>query len=188
MLANKTKWSSSVTATKEATDAYKANKRKQEQAEHRAEEAQSIAHGRVAAEAVVKVMYMCGTCSNKVLASRKAFRKDTLDAKTWCGKCAKSLMAKTFKCQCGVPWHKCLHHQPGESQMERVINDAPNIKRRKKSPAEVFRLKTLQEDLEGNNKDSRKRKRKVFEPVFRQSMLSAGLRLRFASLCQNGEV
>ena len=39
----------------------------------------------------------CDKCGNGVKSTRKAFKLSTLGAKTWCGRCKKSLMAKEWK-------------------------------------------------------------------------------------------
>ena len=184
--ANKTTWSSSITATKEAAGAYQANKRKQEQdkADREAKKAKTSEEHEEHLEEVK--YYHCGTCGNKVPTTRKAFHKETLDAKTWCSKCAKRWLSKTFKCQCGLPWHKCDTHQPGERQAVRAKLIDDNRHKRKR-PAQTFNRQALREDLEGNHMVPKRRKFKVCEPVFRPSMLSSKLRLRFASLCQDGE-
>ena len=140
-----------------------------------------------------KVYFVCGACGNEIPANRRAFKINTLDAKTWCGRCKKSLMAKSYKCQCGVPWYKCNAHQAVKATVE-GDQDSLSSKVEKKLP-EKPKAKTVkskargveQEDLEGNYRVPKRRKQKVCEPVFRVSMLSAGLKRKFASLCQDGE-
>ena len=55
--------------------------------------------------------FKCDTCQCEVKSNRKAFRLDTLGAKTWCGNCKKSYEAKTWKCPCNLPWYECGVHR-----------------------------------------------------------------------------
>ena len=102
-------------------------------------------------------------------------------------------MAKAFVCQCGKPWYKCMTHKnvikAGEGSNPAAGGD---IKERKNLPsfsskARRLRKREAQDNLEGYNKISKRRKSKACEPFFSINMLSAGLKRKFAHLCQQDE-
>ena len=140
-----------------------------------------------------KVYFQCGKCMQQVLADRKAFLTTSLDARTWCGGCGKSWMAKTYLCNCGVLWYKCGVHkkvspaegkpsQTGKPLEENLLEEKPKPKVGKP------RVKRPEpEDLEGHYKVARRKKVGVgvCEPRFSSSMLNTGLKRKFAHLCQN---
>ena len=213
VVANKTKWSAKISTNPEALKARKINederrksiefddvkysaKRRQEEADKaNSDEAKTLRAASPVPEAKEKVYFQCGKCMQKVPCDRKAFQTTSLDARTWCGKCGKSLMAKTYLCHCGVLWYKCREHsnvsavEGKSSDTEKPSEDKKNLLDGKPQP-KVGKPKVKRqepEDLEGNFKVARRKKVGVgvCEPQFRSSMLSTGLKRKFAHLCQN---
>ncbi len=131
VVANKTKWSSKISPNPEALKTRSVNeeerrkfieneeekysaKKRQEEEEAAKEDRRGVTTLRVAPpvpDEKEKVYFQCGKCMQKVPCDRKAFQTTSLDARTWCGKCGKSLMAKTYLCHCGVLWYKCREHK-----------------------------------------------------------------------------
>ena len=131
------------------------------------------------------LFFKCSACSHEVLVTRKAFKKDTLDAKTWCNKCKKSCMAKNFKCQCGEYWYKCtLHKEIKAEANESTSKDKPKLAHKKPSKTTLRRKKREEMDLDGLFQEPRRKKPRICEPVFKASMLSPCLKRKFAHLCQ----
>ncbi len=134
-------------------------------------------------------MFSCNVCENKIPATRKAFCSTTLDTKTWCGRCKKSLMAKGFACPCGAPWYKCVIHGEVNKRIDMGKTSVGSTQKQgekdltRKGKSKV-RKAYEGYDLEGINTEKRSRKASLCEPVFRSSMLSAGLKRKFAHLCQ----
>ena len=65
-------------------------------------------------------VFACGTCGLEVKANRKAFKLDTLGDETWCNRCRKNYMSKTWVCGCNKLWYLCETHgrDPGEEEEE----------------------------------------------------------------------
>ncbi len=131
--------------------------------------------------------FVCATCGTKVPSKRKAFDAKALDAKTWCGTCRKSWMVKNFNCECGRPWFKCSLHsdrsKPTSEAQGKVQQESQEKVFTKPGKARVKRA-TVSEDLEGFNARKRNRGQKTTpEPVFRATVLSEGLKRKFAHLC-----
>ncbi len=95
-------------------------------------------------------------------------------------------MVKAFSCPCGVTWYKCPRHQEvsnqgsGEGAGERTKKEKETAKGKSR-----IRKDRGSEDLEGLLTERRRKKTKASEPSFRPSMLSAGLKRKFAHLCQD---
>ncbi len=132
------------------------------------------------------VSFLCNQCENPVPSTRKAFHSGALDARTWCSKCRKSWMAKAFACPCGAPWYKCTIHGDLNCKVE-GDKDSSEKKHAASNRRKVCKAKRNagSEDLEGNFADKSCRRSSSSTPVFRASMLSAGLKRKFAHLCQN---
>ena len=100
-------------------------------------------------------------------------------------------MTKTFRCHCGELWYKCKIHKVCANKEEG--NTELSIEQKRSFPDKALTkvVKTarreVQDDLEGHFKTNRKRKLQACEPRFSVNMLSAGLKRKFASLCQTGE-
>ena len=52
----------------------------------------------------------CGSCHKESKISRNKFLLETLDAKTKCSGCNKSLPVKMWHCACYKPWYQCEKH------------------------------------------------------------------------------
>ena len=211
VLANKTAWSESVRPCSDTMKKRKANKEERDkqlrdQSEIEAEdkhvpeteESKTVKTSHDSPptkEAIkIKICFYCAKCNNEIPSDRKAFRRDTLDAKTWCGICKKNYMAKSYTCQCGELWYKCgMHKRVNDAMKGDAAIDLNTL------PAKEFRktvkkrrpLMNQLEDLEGHFKITKKRRcekiNRACEAPLRASMLSAGLKRKFAYLCQNGE-
>ena len=57
------------------------------------------------------IFFMCPRCPHQLPGTRIAFRHNNLDAKLWCNRCRRSLNIRTWRCQCGLPWHHCPQHK-----------------------------------------------------------------------------
>ena len=211
VVANKTSWSENVKPCPETIKKRSANKedkkgqvREEESPEMESSDTLETGANKKAkvlheepppGEAVkIKIYVCCAKCNNKIPSDRKAFRPNTLDARTWCGECKKNYMAKSYKCQCGVLWYKCGMHRGVNDTIKGDAALAPNTlpaKGLRKAVQKGRPPKNQLEDLEGNFKITKKRKcehiNRAFEAPLRASMLSAGLKRKFAYLCQNGE-
>ena len=102
-------------------------------------------------------------------------------------------MAKTFICPCGEQWYKCSIHRDitredtadgSSTHAADNLNKAASKKTLSMRARDERLRKERENDLEGNFKVVKKRK-PAFETAFRASMLSAGLKRKFAYLCQN---
>ena len=105
---------------------------------------------------------------------------------------------KAYNCPCGKAWFKCGVHanRKGEDaggdasqqiSREKVggNKDQPNNTTAPMDKEAVRSRKRYRQDLEGTHAETgRRRKVTASEPVFRPSMLSAGLKRKFAHLCQ----
>ncbi len=190
-IVNRTRWSKSIKPNKELmkqreADEQERKRRHQEnqQKEENVEDEQ--VEERSDKDASGKALkFSCLECGNLIPASRKAFSKQNLDAKTWCGKCHKSWMAKAFACPCGETWYKCKKHGPSVQEVVGETQPGEPEDLAKKGKSKVRKARNT-EDLEDLFKERKQRKFNVIEPAFRPSMLSAGLKRKFSYLCQEG--
>ena len=149
---------------------------------------------------VAKVMFSCQQCGHQVPPTRRAFQKDTLDHKTWCAKCAKSWMTKMYNCPCGKVWYTCSIHITSTTGNAGGDNDQQTLREtaggdqsqlyntvaRVDKSARKSNHKRPKQALEGGHDEGYSRKKhKVIAPGFRPSMLSDGLKRKFAHLCHN---
>ena len=96
-------------------------------------------------------------------------------------------MVKNFKCRCGLPWFKCSRHsergKPASEAQEKLQQEKQEQDFTKQGKARVKRA-PVSIDLEGLNARKRKKGQKTTpEPGFRATMLSEGLKRKFAHLC-----
>ena len=66
------------------------------------------------------VFFMCPRCPHQLPGTRIAFRHNNLDTKLWCNRCQRSLYIKTWRCQCGLPWHHCPQHKHEPDRLRRT--------------------------------------------------------------------
>ena len=128
--------------------------------------------------------FLCGVCEHKVKASRKAFKADTLDCKTWCNSCKKSYIANAWTCECKLPWYLCPKH--GHREGEDVKQDP---KRRKiEGSRNKKRAFDIEEEESKISPAAKSTKSMAGQGEFRlmQSGLSAGLKRKFGYLFEGG--
>ncbi len=115
-------------------------------------------------------------------ASRKAFSVETLGSKTWCNKCRRSLLVKSWNCPCGRKWFGCEVHKdkaeeaPKKPQEEKPPRDKRRKRKRGKAPVEAD-LEELFSTRVSLAKTARATGGTV--PVIRKRMLSANLKRKF---------
>ena len=184
---NKTAWSRSIKYCKATCE----DRKKTSEERKRTSE---LAHTEVITEVQNKrqkesdsdsFQFSCGQCGHRVPSNRKAFNIRSLDTKTWCNKCKKNWMSKSYSCGCGKPWYKCSVHN-NSSKIEDESTHGKLVDKFKAKPGKVkAKYKNQDEDLEGNFTTKKSRTSKTCEPVFRASMLSANLKRKFAHLCED---
>ncbi len=188
---NRTRWSRSIKPNKELIKQREADEQERKRRHQEKQKEEEKHEGKTVEENEDKdangksLKFSCLKCGNLVPASRNAFSKQDLDAKTWCGKCHKSWMTKAFECPCGETWYKCEKHGPGAREAVGEIQLGKPEDLAKKGKSKVRKAKNT-EDLEGLFKEKKQRKVNVIEPALRPSMLSAGLKRKFSYLCQEG--
>ncbi len=95
-------------------------------------------------------------------------------------------MVKAYDCPCGLTWYKCSKHKEvGEQNNKQGAGEGTQREKGAAKEKNIIRKSRGSEDLEGLLTEGRKKKPKASEPTFRPSMLSAGLKRKFAHLCQN---
>ena len=70
--------------------------------------------------------FKCPRCTNAIdPTKRKAMTTSTLDSKTWCKQCKRSIPVHQWICACGVPWHQCHIHKQVAHQRQSAETHTP---------------------------------------------------------------
>ena len=59
------------------------------------------------------MFHACPNCGSVESSQKKGFQRTNLDMKIKCGFCLKQSPSRSWKCQCGSPWHACEIHKNG---------------------------------------------------------------------------
>ena len=77
------------------------------------------------------IFFTCPRCPQQLPGTRIAFRHNNLDGKLWCNRCQRSLNIRTWRCQCGLPWHHCPQHKHEPDRLRGTqaakASKAPNL-------------------------------------------------------------